>query len=139
MPNSVSSGSCNGFSELHGTPLHRLGNFLAPEAGGKASNINPWPELVSWIPMKLSEKFARQESEHTRLARIARRRISHQRVQAIRQVFGIEKAGEPTAPTVAERPHLCDLCGRRFSLPMHLGRHMKAKHKTYAAAYDRAN
>jgi len=41
--------------------------------------------------MKLSEKFARQESEHTRLARIARRRISQDRAEAIRQLLGIEK------------------------------------------------
>jgi len=83
--------------------------------------------------MKLSEKFARQESEHTRLARIARRRISHDRAEAIRQLLGIEKEREATAPTIAERPHVCGLCGRRFSLPMHLGRHQKSKHKTAPA------
>jgi len=83
--------------------------------------------------MKLSEKFARQENEHTRLARIARRRISQERVEAIRQVFGVEKEVEATAPAVAELPHVCDLCGRRFSLPMHLGRHKKSKHRASAA------
>jgi hypothetical protein len=84
--------------------------------------------------VKLSEKFARQENEHTRLARIARRRPSQDRAEAIRHLFGIEKEGEPTTPTVAELPHVCGVCGRRFSLPMHLGRHMKSKHKTFAAA-----
>ena len=89
--------------------------------------------LVSWVHMKLSEKFARQESEPMRLARIARRRISQDRAGAIRQLFGIEKEAEATAPTVVELPYVCGLCRRRFSLPMHLGRHTKSKHRASAA------
>jgi len=39
--------------------------------------------------MKLSAKFARQESEAARQARIARRRIRGDRVVAIRQMLGL--------------------------------------------------
>lgn len=38
--------------------------------------------------MKLSAKFARQETEEQRLARIARKRIPKDRVEAIRRMFG---------------------------------------------------
>ena len=80
--------------------------------------------------MKLSEKFARQETEETRLARIARRRISADRADSVRRLFGIEEAAEPAggAARRTEGLHVCDVCQRRFSLPMHLGRHAKARH-----------
>jgi hypothetical protein len=39
--------------------------------------------------MKLSAKFARQEGEETRLARIARRRVSEDRAGAIRRMLGL--------------------------------------------------
>jgi len=76
--------------------------------------------------LKLSEKFARQESEAARLARIARRRISEDRAESIRQFLGIP---EEVAAAAAAASHVCDLCGRRFALPMHLGRHKSASHK----------
>lgn len=84
--------------------------------------------------MKLSEKFARQESEEARLARIARRRIREDRADSIRRFFQIEIPRKATAAALADLPHLCDLCDRRFSLPMHLGRHKKSKHKPFALA-----
>ena len=40
-------------------------------------------------PMKLSAKFARQESEETRKARIARRRIRSDRIESVRQMLGL--------------------------------------------------
>jgi hypothetical protein len=86
--------------------------------------------------MKLSEKFARQESEAMRLARIARRRLSADRAQSIRNFLGLTDdtpddraaASDNRRPRVADGPHVCDMCGRRFVLPMHLGRHLKASH-----------
>jgi hypothetical protein len=82
--------------------------------------------------MKLSEKFARQETEATRLARIGRRRISRARTESIRQFLGIPDDHGKTG--VGERAHVCEVCDRRFSLPMHLGRHRKSKHKSFAVA-----
>jgi hypothetical protein len=80
--------------------------------------------------MKLSEKFARQESEAARLARIARRRVSQERAESIRQFLGIPAPlDEDGARPAAAAAHVCDLCGRGFSLPMHLGRHRKSTHK----------
>jgi len=38
--------------------------------------------------MKLSAKFARQETEEQRLARIARKRVRADRADAIRRMFG---------------------------------------------------
>jgi hypothetical protein len=77
--------------------------------------------------MKLSEKFARQESEETRLARIARRRISKERMQSVRRLLGPQAdEGAPAIPPSA--PLRCEACGRGFRLPMHLGRHRKSKH-----------
>ncbi len=38
--------------------------------------------------MKLSEKFARRESEERRLARLARKRIPKDRLETIRRMFG---------------------------------------------------
>jgi hypothetical protein len=72
--------------------------------------------------MKLSEKFARQESEDGRLARIGRRRIPKDQAESVRRFL-------------RDPPSLiCDQCGRRFSLPMHLGRHKKSKHDRSSAA-----
>jgi hypothetical protein len=84
--------------------------------------------------MKLSEKFARQETEETRLARIGRRRISADRADSVRRLFGIDKKSEPSAvgARATQRSHICDVCQRRFSLPMHLGRHKKSKHPPVA-------
>jgi hypothetical protein len=62
MPNFVSSGFCNGFSHLHVRPLHRLGNFLAPEAGGKASSRNPWPEM--WVHATQRRRQAKDAVEN---------------------------------------------------------------------------
>ena len=86
--------------------------------------------------VKLSEKFARQESEAARLARIARRRISQDRAEAIRQFLGLPEDALPDdAPArAATGSHVCDLCGRRFALPMHLGRHKRSSHKPPAVA-----
>jgi hypothetical protein len=80
--------------------------------------------------MKLSEKFARQETEDTRLARIARRRISQDREDSIRRLLGIEREARRSTPAAGRRELLqvCDICQRRFALPMHLGRHKKSKH-----------
>jgi len=44
--------------------------------------------------MKLSAKFARQESEAARQARIARRRIRGDRIAAIRQMLGLGSTDE---------------------------------------------
>ena len=83
--------------------------------------------------MKLSEKFARQESEDARLARIGRRRISKAQSESVRRFLG-ERA-KPARATRAARPAgeatgplSCEECGRRFPLPMHLGRHRKWAH-----------
>ncbi len=85
--------------------------------------------------MKLSAKFARQESEEARLARIGRRRISEERADAVRQFLGIPAPAEENGTArAADLTHTCDLCGRRFALPMHLGRHKRSKHPTPAVA-----
>ncbi|HEU4370269.1 MAG TPA: hypothetical protein VFV05_18760 [Methylomirabilota bacterium] len=69
--------------------------------------------------MKLAAKFARQETEEARLARVARRRIPDERVAAIRRMLnGL----------------VCPDCDRTFALPMHLGRHRKARHGRSDAA-----
>ena len=85
--------------------------------------------------MKLSAKFARQESEEARLARIARRRISGERADAVRQFLGIPTPEEENGTArAAELTHTCNVCGRRFALPMHLGRHKRSKHPTSVVA-----
>jgi hypothetical protein len=86
--------------------------------------------------MKLSEKFARQESEDARLARIGRRRISKAQSESVRRFLGGDGSQKPARPRRAARragdatsgPLACDECGRRFQLPMHLGRHRKWAH-----------
>jgi hypothetical protein len=79
--------------------------------------------------MKLSEKFARQENEDARLARIGRRRISKAQSESVRRFLGDRKQESARASQVSDGPLLCDQCGRRFSLPMHLGRHRKWTHE----------
>ena len=83
--------------------------------------------------MKLSEKFARQESEDARLARIGRRRISKAQSQAVRRFLGDhqkpKKPARAARVAVSDGPLQCDECGRRFTLPMHLGRHRKSAHE----------
>jgi hypothetical protein len=83
-------------------------------------------------PMKLSAKFARQEDEETRLARVTRRRVTRDRAAVIRKMLGLTK----TRPEQVRRQQsgatdgelLCPECQRRFRLAMHLGRHVSATH-----------
>src|SRR5262249_2960726 len=87
--------------------------------------------VLSKSGMKLSEKFARQESEDARLARIGRRRISKAQSQAVRRFLGDhqpKKSVRAARVAVSDGPLQCDECGRRFTLPMHLGRHRKSAH-----------
>lgn len=72
-----------------------------------------------------------------RLARIARRRLSADRAQSIRNFLGLSDdtpenhratTSDERRARVVDGPHVCDACGRRFALPMHLGRHLKASH-----------
>src|SRR5262245_30432196 len=87
--------------------------------------------VLSKSGMKLSEKFARQESEDARLARIGRRRISKSQSQAVRRFLGDQKPAKRVRVArvaVSDGPLQCDECGRRFTLPMHLGRHRKSAH-----------
>jgi hypothetical protein len=80
--------------------------------------------------IKLSAKFARQESEEARLARISRKRIPLDRIATIRRMLGLvdpepqmhERLGEVTVALS------CPDCSRTFALPMHLGRHRRASH-----------
>ena len=84
--------------------------------------------------MKLAAKFARQETEPKRLARIARRRIGEDRIEAVRRMLGLPD--EERSPGRRSRDHealhelplSCPQCERRFELPMHLGRHQSAAH-----------
>jgi len=86
--------------------------------------------------MKLSAKFARQESEQQRRARIARKRISEERAEAIRRMLDLGEADRRSAGPARRRPAgagsvrqiPCPECDRRFALPMHLGRHLRATH-----------
>jgi len=89
--------------------------------------------------MKLSAKFARQESEEMRQARVARRRVSLERADAIRRMLDVPQL--PAEPrergvAVASAPGsvVCPDCHRSFALPMHLARHRKAKHEGSDAA-----
>jgi len=50
--------------------------------------------------VKLSAKFARQEREPQRLARIARKRIRDDRVEVVRRMLGL--AEEERAPQTVE-------------------------------------
>ena len=42
--------------------------------------------------IKLSAKFARQETEQARLARIARKRIPTDRIETIRRMLGLSRS-----------------------------------------------
>lgn len=82
--------------------------------------------------MKLSEKFARQESEDARLARIGRRRISKAQSDSVLRFLGDrrpKKRVRVARVAVSDGPLQCEDCGRRFALPMHLGRHRKRAHE----------
>lgn len=54
--------------------------------------------------MKLSAKFARQETEAARLARIGRRRISKEREAAVRRMLSLPEDSAPVddAPPAAK-------------------------------------
>ena len=84
--------------------------------------------------MKLSAKFARQETEPERLARIARKRIGEDRIDAVRRMLGLPDEDPSPARGSRDREGLpelslsCPQCERRFELPMHLGRHLSAAH-----------
>jgi hypothetical protein len=83
--------------------------------------------------MKLSAKFARQEDEKTRLARITRRHLTGDRAAVIRRMLGLTETkpqhGLKQRTGVASEELLCPECGRHFRLAMHLGRHMSATHQ----------
>ena len=81
--------------------------------------------------MKLAAKFARQETEEARLARIGRRRISKDREAAVRRMLSLPEvtAATPRAnPTATDGLFRCADCARTFKLPMHWARHRNAKH-----------
>ncbi len=79
--------------------------------------------------IKLSAKFARQESEEARLARIARKRIPADRIETVRRMLGLPRLEDQTAKNYDQSRTLsCPECHRVFALPMHLGRHQKAAH-----------
>ena len=87
--------------------------------------------------IKLSAKFARQESEEARLARIARKRIPPDRVETVRRMLGISESESQAASARrngATGALFCSECNRVFVLPMHLGRHKRAKHGPMNAA-----
>jgi hypothetical protein len=87
--------------------------------------------------MKLAAKFARQETERVRLARIGRRRISKDREAAVRRMLSLPEAPPDTvaASTTRDVDGLlrCSECARAFKLPMHWARHRNAKHRTDVA------
>jgi hypothetical protein len=86
--------------------------------------------------IKLSAKFARQESEPARLARIARKRIAPERIETIRRMLGIVESERQTFKrrNGATSALSCSECNRVFAFPMHLGRHKRAKHGPMNAA-----
>jgi hypothetical protein len=88
--------------------------------------------------MKLAAKFARQESEEMRQARVARRRVSLDRAEAIRRMLNVPERPPETpehrGALAPGRGVVCSDCSRSFALPMHLGRHRKAKHDRSDAA-----
>ena len=75
--------------------------------------------------IKLSAKFARQESEEARLAR-----IPPDRAETIRRMLGISESESQTSErrNGATGPVSCSECNRVFALPMHLGRHKRTQH-----------
>jgi hypothetical protein len=81
------------------------------------------------LGIKLSAKFARQESEEARLARIARKRIPADRIETIRRMLGLPRFEHQTEQHHdRSRTLSCPECHRVFTRPMHLGRHQKAAH-----------
>ena len=91
--------------------------------------------MIKNMGIKLSAKFARQESEEARLARIARKRIPTDRIETIRRMLGLPEFERPTLER-SRGSHgtlSCPKCNRSFTLPMHLGRHKKAKHHPMTA------
>jgi len=54
--------------------------------------------------VKLSAKFARQEREPQRLARIARRRIREDRVDAVRRMLGLAEEERPPKTIEPSKP-----------------------------------
>lgn len=86
--------------------------------------------------MKLAAKFARQETEAGRLARIGRRRISKDREAAVRRMLSLPDAAPPlaTVPSPPDGVLRCEDCARTFKLPMHWARHRNAKHRRDVAA-----
>ena len=84
--------------------------------------------------MKLSAKFARQESEEARLARISRKRIPHDRIVTIRRMLGFVDPAPQIRERLGEGALSCPECNRTFALPMHLGRHRRANHGPINAA-----
>lgn len=87
--------------------------------------------------MKLSAKFARQETEEARLARITRRRVASDRAEAVRRMLSISEPPAKSLHQVSTTSRggalVCRDCERAFALPMHLGRHRKTKHRDAAA------
>ena len=82
--------------------------------------------------MKLAAKFARQETEAARLARVGRRRISKEREAAVRRMLSLPDAAVArpmTVPSSADGGLRCEDCARTFKLPMHWARHRSAKHR----------
>jgi hypothetical protein len=79
--------------------------------------------------MKLSAKFARQEREEARVARIARRRVPREREDAIRRMLKLSQP-EPKASEPTPQALVCPDCQRSFARPMHFERHRKSKHGT---------
>ena len=86
--------------------------------------------------MKLSAKFARQESEEARQARVGRRRIRQDQADAVRRMLGLPEEGPGP---IERRPRhqagnaarlSCPHCPRQFTLPMHLGRHVRVRHSS---------
>src|SRR5262249_34993225 len=70
--------------------------------------------------IKLSAKFARQESEQARVARIARKRVPPDRADTIRRMLGILEPQphreERSVDAVGSLS--CPRCHRAFALPM---------------------
>src|SRR5256712_8446964 len=114
---------------------HIASRANAAPAAARASQ-RPDRERSDTMGIKLSAKFARQETEAARLARIARKRIPTDRIATIRRMLGVP---EPERQILERRSHrtdalACPECHRVFALPMHLGRHKRAKHRPMDAA-----
>ena len=65
--------------------------------------------------MKLSAKFARQESEQQRLARIARKRVSGDRAEAVRRMLGLDATDRE--PRRTARPRRADADNQQEGTP----------------------